>query len=91
MLARHSLRSPQCEEERRSEAVSPLRQDRSLDLARVCPLGGGGGGGHTRCGFPPRQFTAGAFSAGEESGTDSSYNLFLTFDLLNWKKPNPPS
>ena len=45
MLARHSLRSPQCEEERRSEAVSPLRQDRSLDLARVCPLGWGWVGG----------------------------------------------
>ena len=86
-----ALASPQCEEERRSEAVSPFKMRQIARFGQNVSPGSWVGWGHPRGAFPLRRFPARGFSAGEESVADSSYNLFLTSDLLNWKKPNPPS
>ena len=86
-----ALASPECEEERRSEAVSPFKTQQIARFGQSVSPGSWVEWGQPTGAFPLKRFPARGFSAGEESVADSSYNLFLTSDLLNWKKPNPPS
>ena len=78
MLAGHSLRSPQCEEERRCEAVFPFKTGQIISFGQSVSPGVGVAWGRAKGGFPLRRFPAGAFSAGEESGAIIGHTIFFS-------------